>query len=162
MFEAQSRFGPEMRRPRAQAGFSIVELLAVLAIIGAIVAMGIPLVNEQLRVAEVRAITDEIAVHLRAARMIAVSKHKDIVVTINADPTNTVSYEGTNGDTRTITMPGRVKIKSGSSTSITFHSDGSSGATSTLTTESSVSSATDRWTLTVNTVGLITVSHVRI
>ena len=94
--------------------------------------------------------------------MIAVSKHKDIVVTVNADPTNTVSYEGTNGDTRTITMPGRVKILSGSSASITFHSDGSSGATSTLITESAVSSATDRWTLTINTVGLITVAHVRI
>ena len=129
MLVGHSRVGPELRRPRAQAGFSLAELLVVLAIIGAIVAMGIPMVNEQLRIAEVRAITDEIAVHLRAARMIAVSKHKDIVVTVNADPTNTVSYEGTNGDTRTITMPGRVKILSGSSASITFHSDGSSGAT---------------------------------
>jgi prepilin-type N-terminal cleavage/methylation domain-containing protein len=162
MPEAYPRVGPELRRPRAHAGFSLVELLVVIAIIGAIVAMGIPLVNEQLRIAEVRAITDEIAVHLRAARMIAVSKHKDIVVTVNADPTNNITYEGTNGDTRTITMPGRVKIKSGSSASITFHSDGSSGVTSTLTTESAVSSATDRWTLTINTVGMITVSHVRI
>jgi prepilin-type N-terminal cleavage/methylation domain-containing protein len=162
MFEDQSPVGPECRPRRADGGFSLAELLVVLALIGAVVAMGIPLVNEQMRIAEIRSVTDQIAVHLRAARMIAVSKHKDIVVTINADPTNSVTYEGTNGDTREIKMPGRVIIKSGSSASITFHSDGSSGATSTVTTESVVSNATERWTLTVNTVGLITVAHVRV
>ena len=162
MSGAQCRVGPNHPRRRVDAGFSLVELLAVVAIIGAIVAMGIPLVNEQLRIAEARAISDEIAVHLRAARMIAVSKHKDIVVTINADPTNTVSYEGTNGETRTIATPGRVKITTGSSASITFHSDGSSGAVSTLVTESVVKNGIERWTLNVNTIGLITVAHVRI
>ena len=162
MFEHDARNGPEFRRPRAEAGFSLPELLVVLAIIGSVVAMGIPLVNEQLRIAEVRSVADELAVHLRAARMIAVSHHKDIVVTVSVDPTNTLSYEGTNGETRTITMPGRVKIKTGSAVSITFHSDGSSGASSTLTTESAVANSTERWTLTVNTVGMVSVAHVRI
>jgi len=150
MFETKSR------------GFSLAELLVVLALIGIITAMGIPFVNEQLRIAEVRSAADELGVHLRAARMIAVSHHKDIVVTVSADPANTVSYEGTEGDTRTITMPGRVKIKSGSTATITFHSDGSSGASSTVTAESAVSNATERWTLTVSTVGLVSVAHVRI
>jgi len=150
MFETKSR------------GFSLAELLVVLALIGIITAMGIPFVNEQLRIAEVRSAADELGVHLRAARMIAVSHHKDIVVTVSADPANTVSYEGTEGETRTITMPGRVKIKSGSTATITFHSDGSSGASSTVTAESAVSNATERWTLTVSTVGLVSVAHVRI
>jgi prepilin-type N-terminal cleavage/methylation domain-containing protein len=162
MFEHDARNGPEFRRPCAEAGFNLPELLVVLAIIGSVVAMGIPLVNEQLRIAEVRSVADELAVHLRAARMIAVSHHKDIVVTVSVDPTNTLSYEGTNGETRTITMPGRVKIKTGSAVSITFHSDGSSGASSTLTTESAVANSTERWTLTVNTVGMVSVAHVRI
>lgn len=147
---------------RTQRGFSLPELLVVLAIVGAIVAISIPLVNEQVRIAELRAVSDELAVHLRAARMIAVSHHKDIVVTVVPDPTNTLSYEDTYGQTRTIRMPGRVKIKTGSTTSITFHSDGSSGASSTVTTESAVSTATERWILTVNTVGMVSVSHVRI
>lgn len=168
MFEHDARDGSECRRTEtsartgAQAGFSLAELLVVLAVIGSIVAMGIPLINEQLRIAELRSVSDELAVHLRAARMIAVSHHKDIVVTVSADPTNTLSYSDTNNQTRTITMPGRVKIKTGSAVSITFHSDGSSGASSTITTESAVSTSTERWILTVNTVGMVSISHVRV
>jgi prepilin-type N-terminal cleavage/methylation domain-containing protein len=147
---------------RTQRGFSLPELLVVLAIIGAIVVMAIPLVNEQIRIAELRAVSDELAVHLRAARMLAVTTHNNVAVTISVDPTNTLSYPDSNGQTRIVKMPGRVKIKSGSTPSITFKSDGSSGASSTVTTESAVSTATERWILTVNTVGMVSVSHVRI
>ena len=150
------------KRRRAEAGFTIAEMLVVLAIIGVTLGIAIPLINEQVRIAEVRSAADQMAVHLRAARMIAVSHHKDIPVTVSADPTNTISYEGTNGNTQTITMPGTVKIKSGSTATITFHSDGSSGASSTITTESVVSNATERWTLTVNTLGMVSVAHVRV
>ena len=143
-------------------GFSMVEMLIVIAFIGITVGIAIPLVNEQVRIAEIRAAADEIAVHLRAARMIAVSHHKDIVVTVSADPANTVSYEGTNGAVRTMSMPNRVKIKSGSASSITFHSDGSTGSSSTVTTESAVSASTERWTLTVNILGMVSVAHARV
>ena len=148
---------------RTQRGFSLPELLVVLAIIGAIVAMSIPLVNEQIRIAELRAVSDQMAVHLRAARMLAVTTHNNVDVTISVDPTNTLSYPDSNGQTRTIKMPGLVKIKSGSTPSITFKSDGSiAGTSSTITTESAVSTATERWILTVSTVGMVSVSHVRI
>ena len=151
---------------RSQSGFSLAEMLIVIAMIGVTVGIAIPLVNEQLRIAEVRSAADQMAVHLRAARMIAVSHHKDIVVTVNAENAsvlpNTLSYEGTNGDTQTIQMPGLVKIKTGSTASITFHSDGSSDASSTVTTESVVSNATERWVLTVNILGLVSVAHTRV
>jgi general secretion pathway protein H len=153
---------PSMRHPGRQAGFSLAEMLAVLALIGIVLAIGIPVVNEQLRIAEARGAADDMAVHLRAARMMAVTKHRDIDVTVNIAPTNSFSYEGPDGSTREIKMPGRVSIKSGSTTTITFHSDGSSGSTSTVTIESAVSSSTERWTLSVNTVGLVSVAHVRV
>jgi prepilin-type N-terminal cleavage/methylation domain-containing protein len=153
---------PPIAISRTQAGFSLAEMLAVLALIGITIAIGIPLVNEQLRIAEVRAAADDMAVHLRAARMLAVTRHKDVAVTVNVEPTNSFSYEGPDGLQRTITMPGRVNIKTGSTGSITFHSNGSSGASSTVTIESAVPNATERWTLSVNTVGLVSVAHVRV
>ena len=155
------RKGPGSGR-RKDAGFSLAEMLAVIALIGIVLAIGIPLVNEQIRIADARSAADQLAVHLRAARMIAVSHRKDIVVSINVTPTNTYSYEGTTGDIRTIKMPGTVVIKSGSATSVTFHSDGSSGSASTITLESVVSSATERWTMSVNTLGMVSVAHVRV
>ena len=143
-------------------GFSMVEMLIVVAFIAITVGIAMPLVNEQIRIAEIRAAADELAVHLRAARMIAVSHHKPITVTVSADPTNQISYEGTNGTQRVMSMPGRVKIVSGSTATIVFRSDGSTGTASTVTAEAAVSSKTERWTLTVNIVGMVSVSHVRV
>jgi len=151
---------------RSQSGFSLAELLIVIAMIGVTVGIAIPLINEQVRIAEARSAADLMAVHLRAARMIAVSQHRNVDVTVNADNAsvnpNTISYQKTLGDPLLIKMPGLVKIIAGSTATITFHSDGSSDATSTVTTESVVSNATERWTLTVNILGLVSVAHARV
>ena len=168
MFEHEAHGGSQCRRregcatSRSERGFSLPELLVVLAIIGAFVVMAIPLVNEHVRIAELRSAADGLAVHLRAARMLAVTTHQDVAVTISVDPTNQYSYTDSNGQPRVIKMPGAVKIKAGSDASITFKSDGSSTASRTVTTESAVSTATERWILTVNTVGMVSVSHVRV
>jgi len=153
-------------KQRSQSGFTLAELLIVIALIGITVGIGIPLINEQVRIAEIRSTADRLAVHLRAARMIAVSQHRDVVVTVNADDAsvdpNTISYDKTLGDTLLVKMPGRVKIVTGSAASITFHSDGSSDASSTVTAESVVSEATERWVLSVNILGLVSVAHTRV
>lgn len=151
-----------MSERKRQAGFTLAEMLAVIAIIGIAIAIGIPLVNEQVRIAEVRAAADDLALHLRAARMIAVTKHKTITFTVNVDPANTFSYEGNNGQVRTISMPGRVRIATGSDGSISFFQNGSVDANSSIVLESNVSDKLERWTATVNTVGLARLAHERI
>jgi len=138
------------------------EMLVVVAIIGVVVAIGIPLINEQVRIADIRGSADLIAVHLRAARMIAVTQRRDVTVTVNVDPTNSISYVRATGDTVSVSMPRRVLIKTGSAASITFHSDGSVAASGTITTESTVSNALERWTLNVNTLGFVSVAHARV
>jgi prepilin-type N-terminal cleavage/methylation domain-containing protein len=147
---------------RRDRGFSLAEMLVVLAIIGVVVAIGIPLINEQVRIADIRGSADLIAVHLRAARMIAVTQRRDVTVTVNVDPTNSISYVRATGDTVSVSMPRRVLIKTGSAASITFHSDGSVAASGTITTESTVSNALERWTLNVNTLGFVSVAHARV
>jgi hypothetical protein len=59
-------------------------------------------------------------------------------------------------------MPGKVKIVTGSASTITFRSDGSTGASSTVTAESVVSNKTERWALTVNILGMVSVVHTRV
>ena len=146
----------------SQAGFSLAEMLSVLALLGIVIAIGIPLVNEQVRIADVRSAADQMAVHMRAARMIAVSHHKPIDFNVSVDPANEYSYEDTHGQTRTVTMPVPVKLVSGSAATITFNSNGSTVAAGTVTIESIVSNKTERWTLTVNTMGMVSVVHTRI
>jgi prepilin-type N-terminal cleavage/methylation domain-containing protein len=157
------------RKSTGQAGFSLAEMLGVLALIGIVVAIGIPLINEQVRIADIRSAADQMGVHMRAARMIAVAQHRNVDVNVTVDPTNTYSYCAVNptpscpsSQLRTIKMPGTAKLIAGSAGTITFHSDGSSGAPSTVTIESLVSTKTERWTLTVNTLGMVSIAHTRV
>jgi type IV fimbrial biogenesis protein FimT len=158
---SHQRFFPTRRR--RDAGFSLAEMLAVLALIGIVIAIGIPLVNEQLRIAEVRGAADQMGVHLRAARMLAVTQHRSIDLTTDTT-TNKYRYfrQPSSADMVEVSMPGQVIIKSGSAATITFKSDGSASAAGTVTLESTVPNATERWTLTVNTMGHVTITHVRV
>ena len=77
---------------RGARGFSLSEMLVVVAIVGLAVAIAIPLTSEQVRLAKVRSAADEFAIHLKAARMIAVTKRQDVVFTILPDPVNAYTY----------------------------------------------------------------------
>jgi len=145
-----------------EGGFSLPELLAVLAMVAIAIAVGIPLVNEQVRIAEVRAAADDLALHLRAARMISVTKHKPITFTVYVDPTSTFEYEGMNGKTKHVAMPNRVRIDPASDRLILFKGNGSVAVASTIILESNVSGARERWTASVNSVGLTTLAHARV
>jgi len=134
----------------------------VLAMIGIAIAIGIPLVNEQVRIAEVRAAANDLVLHLRAARMISVTKHKTIRFTVYVDPTSRFEYEGLNGSLKQVAMPSRVRIATASDGSIDFKKNGSVDVASSVILESDVSGACERWTATVNTVGLTTLAHERV
>jgi len=145
-----------------EGGFSLPELLAVLAMVAIAIAVGIPIVNEQVRIAEVRAAADDLALHLRAARMISVTKHKTIPFTVYVDPTSMFEYEGLNGNAKRVAMPARVRIDPASDRLINFKGNGSVDVASTIILESNVSGARERWTASVNAVGLTTLSHARV
>ena len=147
---------------RRTRGYSLAELLIVLAIIGVTVAVAVPLVADNMRSAKVRAAADQLAMDMRAARMIAVSKRATVPLTINADPTNTYAYTDARGVLRLITMPRGVRITSANPTSVSFLPNGSLSSASTAVLEVSLgSSAVERWTVTTNTLGVAKLDWVR-
>jgi hypothetical protein len=133
-----------------------------MAMIAIAVGIGIPIVNEQLRIAEIRAAADDLVLHLRAARQISVTKHKTIEFKVNVDPVSTFEYEGLNVPRKYIPMPGRVRIAPASGRSILFKKNGSVEVASSIILEADVSGACERWTATVSTVGLTTLTHERV
>jgi len=153
---------PRNQRSGRDRGFSLPELIAVVALLGIAIAIGIPIVNEQVRIAEVRAAADDLALHLRAARMISVTKHKPITFRVLVDPTNAFTYEGNNGKERRIETPGRVRISPASDATILFKQNGSVEVAASVILESDVSGALERWTATVNTMGVASLVHERV
>ncbi len=133
-----------------------------MALIAIAIGIGIPIINEQVRIAEVHAAADELVLHLRAARMISVTKRETIRFTVNVDPTNSYSYLGKNGVLRTFPTPVRVRIATASDRSIDFKRNGSVDAAASIILESDVSGARERWTASVNAMGLATLVHERV
>ena len=142
------------RYSRASRGVSMSELLVVMAIIGIAVAIGVPLVNQQIRMAKIRGAADQLAMDIKAARMIAVSTRADVPMTINTSPSNFYEYDDNKGNTRRIEMPEGVRITS-SDSPLTFHLNGSLDAPATTILEIELSGTlTERWTISTTILGV--------
>lgn len=148
-----------------ERGFSISELLVVLAIIGIAVAIGIPIAAEQVRQAKIRGAADQLAMDLRAARMIAVSTrvpNPGLSFTIMTEPDNYYEYPDNKGNTRHIEMPDGVRITS-STSPIMFQLNGSVDSASTTVIEIALTaSILERWTISTNILGVSTTDRERI
>jgi prepilin-type N-terminal cleavage/methylation domain-containing protein len=147
---------------RGAGGFSLPELLAVLAMMAIAIAIGVPLVNEQVRIAEIRAAADDLALHLRAARMMSVTQHRTVQFKVYVEPDNSFEYEKFELKWKKVFLPGRVRILAASDRLINFKQNGSVDVASSIILESTVSGARERWTASVNAVGLTTLSHARV
>jgi len=148
--------------PRGSRGVSLAELLVVMAILGIALAIGIPLAAQQMRMAKIRGAADQLAMHMRAVRMIAVSTRADIDMTINAQPSNFYQFTDNKGKTRRIDMPEGVRITSTTSP-VTFHLNGSLDSAATTVLEIDVSGGlTERWTISTTILGVSKTDYERI
>jgi len=143
-----------VRRP--EPGFSITEMLVVLALAAMMITFVGPAFSESYRAYKVRAATLELTDTLRAARQVAVSTRTPASVAINTTA-GSYSWTDAKGRSRTVTLPDPVHFVSASPATITFVTNGtvSTGA-ATVSLQNTVSSGrADRWTLDLNTVGKI-------
>jgi len=149
-------------RHRGSRGFSLVEALAVMAIVGVAMGISVPLVAARLKQAEIRAAANQFSVSLKAARMVAVSKRSPADVTVAAEPDNYYEYIDTEGRLRHFDLPTGVVITS-SNSPITFETNGSvTGGATTVIEADLTGGTTERWTVTTSLLGLSTIAHEQI
>jgi Tfp pilus assembly protein FimT len=77
-----------MRQP-SERGFSVAELIAIVAVVGVLFALGIPTFVSAWRASAVRAGAEEVATLLNGARQLALNRNEPVCVTLGA---GTVQY----------------------------------------------------------------------
>ena len=150
-----------MRARPVTRGFSLAEILVVLAILGLAVAVSVPLVWHQIARVRVHAAELQFAADLKVARMIAVSTRKRVDVTVGIDPANEYSVPGMRGEVRRVLLPEGIQITAATSP-IVFRPDGSvrGGAEIRLVAPFS-EGIVDRWTFLIGELGIVRTEHTR-
>ncbi len=148
----------------AEQGYSLPELLVVIALIGLFVVFGGPSINEAFKAYKIRAAADDLVTDLRALRYNAVSNRAQRSITINnqnAASPNQYSYTNYKGVVMTVRFE-HANIESTSAASITFNTNGSTGAAGNQTVAVSGminDSRNDRYTITVTPSGTISSAY---
>lgn len=113
-----------MLRLKNSKGFSLVELIVVIAIMGIMSALIIPKMGSSSSEAKVKAAAREVVTNSRYARDQAITHGKDYTITFNKDASS-YTIVGT-PDTITVDLPEGVKITS-NSLAVTYKSIGTTG-----------------------------------
>jgi len=146
-------------------GYSLPELLIVIALIGLFVLFGGPSMADAFRAYKVRSVANDLTVDLRAMRYNAVSTRTPRTMTINnqADATapNQYSYTNYKGDPITVRIEPFVNIETTSAASISFNIYGATGVGSQTVSVSMFISGTrnDRYTISVSPTGTISSAY---
>jgi type IV fimbrial biogenesis protein FimT len=113
-----------------QRGYSLTEVLLVLAVLAIVLAVSIPAMTQFMRSYTARVGADEFVSHMRLARHLAIARHTPVDFTVNADSYSLPDWAAGNLATapaRTFDLPGTVSVVSGTGT-VTFRPDGTVSA----------------------------------
>ncbi len=157
---------------RGQRGFSLIELTVTVAILGLMVTIGFPSMQEWLERYRVRGAASEIASAIQLQRMRAVSQNNEFSIAFDAANGTYTLYEGdpatgTMLDAVARTLPFGVTFSADGDAvdtpddEITFHPDGSLNDSTALSDTIWVGNAIgDRFTVTFNrATGRVEVAH---
>ncbi|HEX5044630.1 MAG TPA: prepilin-type N-terminal cleavage/methylation domain-containing protein [Candidatus Polarisedimenticolaceae bacterium] len=156
-----------MRHASRARGFSLTEILVVLAIAGLAIAITVPLVAENVNQARIRTAADQFSVDLRAARMIAVSKRATpfLDVSVEPDPVNRYTFVNGRGETRVVQLPRGVRIITPTTAyTVRYLRDGSvSGGGNTTVLRVQLSNHNEEeWRVITNATGMTRTTRARI
>ena len=151
------------RRGRRADGYSLPELLTVIALIGLFVLFGGPALADGFRAYKVKASANIVATDVRGMRYAAVGQRTPFTMTINSQGagTNPNTYTFVNAAGQTITRrlePG-VNLEDASADTLSFSTTGATGSTGTevLIVSMDINSTRgDRYTISVSPSGTVT------
>jgi prepilin-type N-terminal cleavage/methylation domain-containing protein len=155
----------ERRRSGREEGFSLSELLTVIALMALLILFGGPALADGFRAYKVRSAADILATDMRAMRYSAVGQRSARTMTINnqgSTPANQYTYVNARGETITRQVESGVNIESSSATTINFNINGSTGSVSSQTVVVSMGingTRGDRYTLSVSPSGTISTAY---
>jgi len=139
--------------PRSETGFSLAEMLVVIAILGLFCLIAIPAVGNYIRAARVRTANDLMMGDLRAVRYIAITNRVDSTLTIDTAG-GTWNYADIHGTTVTRTLEPGVTFQTGTPASVTFKPDGTTTAGgSSIVIRGNVTNVNHTFTISITTVG---------
>ena len=154
------------RTMRSQAGYSLPELLTVIALMGLFILVGGPAMADAFRAYKVRAAADILATDVRAMRYSAVGQRSPRSMTISSQGAgsnpNTYTFVNATGSTITRQVEHGVNIEDASADTLGF---GITGATGSTGTEVLIVSMTindtrgDRYTISVSPSGTVTAAY---
>ena len=160
------RQDPNTRRTGRMEGYSLPELLIVIALIGLFVLFGGPAMADAYKAYKVRSVANNLSIDLRAMRYNAVSTRTPRTMTIHnqADATtpNQYSYTNYKGDPITVRIEPFVNIETTSAAAITFNIYGSTGVSGNQTVSVSMfisGTRNDRYTINVSPTGTISSAY---
>ena len=158
--------GRSGKRDRSERGFSLPELLTVLALMGLFIIFAGPAMADGYRAYKVRSTADNLTTDIRALRYNAVTNRGSRTMTLNdqtnATAPNTYSFVNAAGNTVTITLDVGINIESGSATTLTMNSNGSTGSAGNATVSVSGminGSRNDRYTITITPTGTVSSAY---
>jgi prepilin-type N-terminal cleavage/methylation domain-containing protein len=153
-------------RDERNGGFSLAELLTVIAIMGLFILFGGPAMADAYRAYKVRSAADMLVTDIRALRYNAVAQRATQTLAINTQSNvsapNQYSFVNMKGVTVIRTEEIGVNIEDTSAATITFNNTGATGSTGNLTVIMSMpinGDRGDRYTLTVTPTGTVSSAY---
>ncbi len=150
---------------RGAPGFSLPELLTVIALMALFILFGGPAVSEAYRAYKVRAAADGLVTDIRALRYNAVANRAPATMTINNQTNalpNQYSFVNSKGVSVTVRFETGVNIETTSASTLTFGINGGTGVagnTSLVLSCMVNGSRSDRYTLTVTPTGTVSSAY---